>query len=98
MHLASRGLYFSNSARARIWGQELNTNFLFSIYLGAPELPDHPGNFLRFPGMRLCSLGFEGHTKLFGSTPFTWKTPPHRKVFGPKSLSLCCFFVSESSP
>ena len=38
---------------------------------------------------------FEGHTELFGPDPFTWKTPPHPKISGPKSLGLGSFFLPE---
>ena len=61
-------------------GRELNTN-LFS-----------PGISWQNPGISrkksLVCRCFEGHTKLFGPHPFTGRPPPHRKISGPKSLSL----------
>ena len=42
------------------------------------------------------SLGFEGHTEIFGPHPFHVEdSPPHPKISGPKSLGLGSFFFPE---
>ena len=43
------------------------------------------------PAQMLVSLGFEGHTELFGPRP-------HQKISGPESLGLCSFFVPDMKP
>ena len=57
--------------------RELNTNLFLKLF-GHPR--DIPANWRDIPPKSLVSLGFEGHTELFGPHPFTWKTPhPTRK-------------------
>ena len=75
-------------------GQELNIELFsqnFRASLGYPS--KSPG----CPTAKFVSLGFKRHTELLGPDPFAWKTdpPPHRKISGPESLSLCSFFLSE---
>ena len=41
-------------------------------------------------------LGFEVHATLFDSYPFTWKTPPHRKVRGLKKFVYVLIFLPET--
>ena len=36
---------------------------------------DIPAKSRDIPPKKFDSLGFEGHTELFGPHPFTWKTP-----------------------
>ena len=57
-------------------GLELNTNSFFSQTFRAP--PNILAKSRDIPPKNLVSLGFEGHTKLFGPHPLTWKTltPP----------------------
>ena len=51
----------------------MNPNIFFSNFSGAS------GKSRQNPGIsrqkKFDSLGFEGHTELFGPHPFTWKTP-----------------------
>ena len=55
-------------------GQELHTNlFFFSNSSGTPGISRQ--NSRDILPRSLVSLGFEGHTELFGPHPFTWKTP-----------------------
>ena len=42
------------------------------------------------PPRSMVSLGFEGHTELFGPHPFTWN------ISGPESLGLCSFFLPDN--
>ena len=62
-------------------GRELNTTF-FSQTCRA--LPGCPGI--------LVSLGFEGHTELFGPHPFTWKTPTPHEDIRTKTFGFGFFF------
>ena len=66
-------------------GKKFNTNF-FSQTFQAP--PGYPSKISGYP-KKFDFPGFEGHTELFGTHPFSWKPPPHRKISGLKSLSLC---------
>ena len=60
-------------------GRELRTEHkLFSRTFRIPA--KIPG----YSAKSLVSLGFEGHTEV-GTQPFTWKTPPHRKIYRTKS-------------
>ena len=60
--------YRSNSR-----GRELNPNIFFSNFSGKSR--DIPAKSRDIPPKKFDSLGFEGHTELFGPHPFTWKTP-----------------------
>ena len=50
-------------------GQKLNPNIFFSNFSGASGSPGISRQ------KKFDSLGFEGHTELFGPHPFPWKTP-----------------------
>ena len=64
---------------------------LFSLELfGHPW--DIPAKFSGDPA-KSFSLGFEGHTELFGPISSRGEPPPHRKISGANGLSLC-FFVA----
>ena len=41
----------------------------------------------------LLSLGFKGHTELFGPTRLRQRPPPHRKISGPK-VWVCAPFLT----
>ena len=71
-----------------IWGQKLNTNFLFQTFRAPPisQLKQKTGDI---PPKRFGFPGFEGHTD------FLARPPTHWKISGPKSLSLCSFFLPE---
>ena len=59
-------------------------------------LPGYPAKSRDIPPKKFDSLGFEGHTELFGPHPFTQKTPtPPEDISGLKSLGLGSFFVPE---
>ena len=64
-------------------GQKMNINFS-----GTPRISD-------IPPKSLVSLGFEGHTELFGPTRSRGRPPPHRDISGPKSLGPCSFFLPD---
>ena len=53
--------------------RKLNTNFLFLELFGHRR--DIPARSRDIPPKKFDVPGFEGHTKLFGPHPFTWKTP-----------------------
>ena len=53
--------------------RELNPNIFFSNFRAFWW--DIPAKFRDIPPKKFDSLGFEGHTELFGPHPFTWKTP-----------------------
>ena len=53
--------------------RKLNPNF-FSLKLFG-QLRDIPAKSRDIPPKKFDSLGFEGHTELFGPHPFVWKTP-----------------------
>ena len=59
------------------------------ILFGHPEISR---DIRQFPGPPngLLYLVSKGYTQFLALAPLTWKTPPHLKVSGPKSLSLCC--------
>ena len=54
--------------------QKSNT-YLFCSIFSDPPAPQQKS--LDIPPKGLFSLGFEGHTELFGPHPFTWKPPPY---------------------
>ena len=56
-----------------IRGQKLNPNVFFLKLFG--RFRDTPAKSRDIPPKKFDSLGFEGHTELFGPHPFTWKTP-----------------------
>ena len=54
-------------------GQKLNPNIFFLKLFG--RFRDIPAKSRDIPPKKFDSLGFEGHTELFGPHPFMWKTP-----------------------
>ena len=74
-------------------GRELNPNIFFSNFSFASGISrQNPGISRQ---KKFDSLGFEGHTELFGPHPFTWKTPTPPEISGLKSLGLGSFFVPD---
>ena len=57
---------------------------------------DIPAKSRDIPPKKFDSLGFEGHTELFGPHPFTWKSPTPPENIRLKSLGLGSFFVPEN--
>ena len=67
--------------------------FFFLKLFGRPR--DILAKSRDIPPKKFGFPGFEGHTELFGPHPFMWKTPPHQKLSGLKSLGLGSFFVPD---
>ena len=74
--------------------RELNPNIFFSNFSGTAGISRQNPRISR--QKKFDSLGFEGHTELFGPTPSRGRPPPDRKISGLKSLGLCSF--SEQLP
>ena len=73
--------------------QELNTNLFYQNFQASPG---HRGKIQDIPEKKIDFPGFEGRTELLDPHPFTWKTLPHRRISGLKSLGLCSFFVPDT--
>ena len=74
-----------------IGGQRTNTNLVFTNFSGAPGISQPKSRDIPLKG--LFSLGFKGHTELFGPHPFTWKTPTLQKDIQTQKFEfvlLCC--------
>ena len=81
--------------RSNFWGWELNTNFNFSNFSGAPGMSRQKSGISR-QKKGLLSSGFEWPTELFCPHPFTWEDPqPTRRYLDQTSLGLGCFFFPE---
>ena len=76
-------------------GATIEHKLFFSQPFWVP--PGYPG---QNPGISrqkgLVSLGFEGHTELFGPHPWRGRPPPHQKISRPKSLGLGSFFFPDT--
>ena len=70
-------------------GMRSEHKLFFSNSSGAPGI-SRPKSW-DIPPKSLVSLGFEGHTELFGPTLSRGRPPPHPKISRPKSLRLGCF-------
>ena len=87
--VASRGVLKAN------YGGKIEHKLYFSNFSGTPGISQqNPGISCQ---KKFGFPGFEGHTELFGPHPFMWKTPTSQKIPGPKSLSLCSFFLLETN-
>ena len=75
------------------WGTRIEPKHLFLKLFG--RFRDVPAKSRDIPPKKFDSLGFEGHTELFGPHPFTWKTPTPPKISGLKSLGLGSFFRDQ---
>ena len=71
-------------------GDENRTQMFFSQTFRA--LPGYPGQIPGYPGKKFDSLGFEGHTELFGPHPFTWKTPTPPENIRTQKIRFGFFF------
>ena len=60
--------------RGQPWIGDENWTQTFFLKLSG-RFWDIPAKFRDIPPQKFDSLGFEGHTELFGPHPFTWKTP-----------------------
>ena len=66
----------------------------FSAFFRAP--PGYPSQSPGASLQRVCFPGFRGTYRTFWPpTPSRGRPPPHRKLSGPKSLSLCSFLLPE---
>ena len=73
--------------------RKLNTNFFFLKLFG--HLRDIPAKSRDIPPKKFGFPGFEGTYRTFWPPPLHGGRPPlHRRVSGPKSLSLGSFFLA----
>ena len=73
--------------------RKLNTNFFFSNFSGTSGISrQNPGISRQ---KRLISLVSRDIPDFSAPTPSRGRPPPHRRIFGPKSLGLGSFFFPE---
>ena len=107
----NNSIYFSAkmlsmaSSFAIIRGQKFNASFFFPKFSGTPGISRQKSRDI--PPKSLVSLGFEGHTELFGPHPFAWKTPHPTRRYLDQKVWVCgrapkyrtkgvCAFVERS--
>ena len=74
--IISEMFFVSNNFVSEGRVQKLNANFIFSSFSGAPGICRQKKKSQGIPPKSLVSLGFEGHTELFGPTYRTFWPPP----------------------
>ena len=80
--------------RGKEWGTQIEHKPFFLRLFRPPR--DIPAKSRDIPPKGLVSLGFEGHTEVFGPHPSRGRPPPHPNISGPKSLGLGSFSFPES--